>query len=77
MQIGMLPDIPLCLVTPDWDQVAHRAAVFRPADRVMDRDPQLLLQNVDEPPAEVFRNRSGYPNPALTLEMAAVDRRVQ
>jgi hypothetical protein len=73
MQIGMLANAPLCLVPPNGDQVAHRASVFRPPGRVMDRNAELPLQNTDQPPAELVRNHSADPNPALTLEMGAVD----
>jgi len=45
----MLPNIPLGLVSPNWDEVARLAAMLAPARLIVHRHVHLGFENLEKP----------------------------
>jgi len=73
MQVRMLPNVPLRLMSPDRHEIARFPTIIVPPRRIVDRDPKLGFEDLDEPVAKLDRDRLVNADPTELAEMGNIE----
>src|SRR6516164_1785908 len=73
MQVRMLPNVPLRLMSPDRHEIARFPIIIGPPRRIVDRDPKLGFEDLDEPVAKLDRDRLVNADPTELAEMGNIE----
>jgi len=74
VQISVLPNFPLGLMSPDRHEIARFPTIIAPPRRIVDRDPKLGFENLEEPVAKLDRDRLANADPTELAEMGNIER---
>src|SRR5215472_10260551 len=74
VQISVLPNVPLRLMPPDRHEIARFPTMIVPPRRIVDGDPKLGFEDLDEPVAKPDRDRLANADPTELAEMGNIER---